>query len=139
MMNRIVLLLAAVMMSVLYIHAQELDQIAAGEDEHVFSSVESMPQFPGGDAALLKYVSTHVHYPSHVNNNEFISGRVTVQFVVTKTGQVGKVKVMRSLAPAFDQEAIRVVKSLPKFQPGRQNGKAVDVWYTLPVKFSSNH
>ncbi len=104
------------------------------EDNKVFNSVEQMPQFPGGDAALLKYISSHIQYPA-MAAEQGIEGRVTLQFVVTKNGSVGEVKVVRSLSPECDNEAKRVVKGLPKFTPGRQNGQAVNVWYTLPVTF----
>lgn len=104
------------------------------DDNKVFESVEQNPQFPGGDAALLKYVSDHIRYPSVAQENN-IQGRVVVQFVVTKTGSVGQVKVVRSKDPDLDKEAVRVVKTLPKFVPGKMNGHAVNVWYTLPITF----
>ena len=93
-----------------------------------------MPQFPGGEAALMKYIQAQIKYPPEAAK-EGIEGRVVVQFVVEKTGDVGEVKVVRSIEKNIDREAIRVVKSLPKFTPGRQNGQAVAVWYTLPVTF----
>ena len=102
--------------------------------EEVFTAVEQMPTFPGGDAALMQYLSSHIKYPAAAAENG-IQGRVTVQFVVTKTGAIGEVKVVRSKDPDLDKEAVRVVKSLPKFNPGRMNGQAVAVWYTLPVNF----
>lgn len=101
-------------------------------DEYVYQSVEQMPRFPGGDAELMKYIQAHLQYPAVEDN---ITGRVTVQFIVQKDGSIGKVKVVRSLAPEFDQEAIRVVKSLPNFIPGKQKGEPVNVWYTLPINF----
>ena len=104
------------------------------DDNNVFESVEQNPQFPGGDAALLKYVSDHIRYPSVAQENN-IQGRVVVQFVVTKTGSIGQVKVVRSKDPDLDKEAVRVVKTLPKFVPGKMNGHAVNVWYTLPITF----
>ncbi len=104
------------------------------EDNHVFTAVEQMPQFPGGDAALMKYISDHIRYPAMAQENN-IQGRVVVQFVVTKTGAIGEVKVVRSKDPDLDKEAKRVVKSLPKFIPGKMNGQAVNVWYTLPINF----
>ena len=100
----------------------------------VFISVEQMPQFPGGDAALLKYLSSHINYPPMAAESN-IQGRVVVQFVVDKTGKVGEVMVIRSVDKELDREAVRVCKSLPKFVPGRQNGQPVSVWYTLPVTF----
>ena len=100
----------------------------------IFQAVEQMPQFPGGEAALLKYLASHINYPPMAAEKN-IQGKVTVQFVVDKTGKVGEVKVVRSVDKELDMEAIRVCKSLPKFTPGRQNGQAVSVWYTLPIYF----
>lgn len=102
--------------------------------EEVFRSVEQMPQFPGGEQALMKYLQSHINYPPMAAENN-VQGRVVVQFVVDKTGKVGEVKVVRSVDKDLDKEAVRVCKSLPKFTPGRQNGQAVSVWYTLPVTF----
>ena len=90
--------------------------------EEVFRSVEQMPQFPGGEAALMKYLQSHINYPPMAAENN-VQGRVVVQLVV------------RSVDKDLDKEAVRVCKSLPKFTPGRQNGQAVSVWYTLPVTF----
>ena len=103
-------------------------------DDVVFTSVEQDPQFPGGQAALLKWVADHIKYPAVAQENG-IQGRVTVQFVVTKNGTVGQVKVVRGKDPDLDKEAVRVVKSLPKFEPGKMNGHPVNVWYTLPIAF----
>ena len=100
----------------------------------VFQAVEQMPQFPGGEEALMKYLASHLNYPPMaVENNT--QGKVVVQFIVDKTGKVGEVKVVRSVDKELDKEAVRVCMSLPKFVPGRQNGQAVSVWYTLPVTF----
>ncbi len=103
-------------------------------EQKVFRSVEQMPQFPGGEAALLKYLQSHINYPPMAAENN-VQGRVVVQFVVDKTGKVGEVKIVRSVDKDLDKEAARVCASLPKFTPGRQNGQAVSVWYTLPVTF----
>ena len=104
------------------------------DENKVFTAVEQMPAFPGGEAALMKWISDHIRYPSIAQENN-IQGRVTVQFVVTKNGSIGEVKVVRSKDPDLDKEAVRVVKSLPKFQPGKMNGQPVNVWYTLPINF----
>ena len=104
------------------------------EEEKVFSAVEQMPQFPGGEAELMKYISNNIKYPTMAMENN-IQGRVVVQFVVTSTGKIGEVKVVRSKDPDLDKEAVRVVKSLPNFIPGKMNGQAVNVWYTLPITF----
>lgn len=113
---------------------EEKKPVVEEKKEEIFKSVEQMPTFPGGDAALMKYLSSHINYPTMAQENN-IQGKVIVQFVVTKTGQVGEVKVVRSVDKDLDREAVRVCKSLPKFVPGRQNGQPVSVWYTLPVTF----
>ena len=100
----------------------------------IFKAVEQMPQFPGGDEALLRYLSSHINYPPMAAENN-IQGKVVVEFVVDKTGKVGEVRVVRSVDKDLDREAVRVCKSLPKFVPGRQNGQPVSVWFTLPVTF----
>ena len=102
--------------------------------EEVFKAVEQMPTFPGGEAALMKWLQSHINYPTVAMENN-VQGKVSVQFVVTKTGKVGEVKVVRSVDRDLDKEAVRVCKSLPDFVPGRMNGQAVNVWYTLPVTF----
>ena len=104
------------------------------EEATVYNVVEQMPQFPGGEAALLKYVATHLKYPAIAQEQE-ISGVVTLRFVVLEDGSVGDVIIMKSLETHCDEEAKRVVKSLPRFIPGKQQGKAVRVWYTLPVRY----
>ena len=104
------------------------------EENNVFTAVEQMPQFPGGEAELMKYIQSHLKYPPVAMENN-IQGRVTIQFVVTKTGKVGEVKVARGKDPDLDKEAMRVVKSLPDFIPGKMNGQAVNVWYTVPITF----
>ena len=100
----------------------------------VYDSVEQMPEFPGGMEALIDFLSSNVHYPENAVKND-VEGRVLVQFVIEKTGEIGDVKVVRSVDEELDAEAVRVVKSMPKFEPGRINGKAVAVWYTLPIMF----
>ena len=101
-------------------------------DDIVYRSVEQMPRFPGGEATLMKYIQENLKYPQGQEN---VEGKVLLEFVVKKNGKVGTVKVLSVLGKDFYQEVIRVVKSLPKFKPGRQNGKAVDVWYTLHVPY----
>lgn len=103
-------------------------------DDKVYKSVEQMPRFPGGEFGLMKYLQGNIKYPPEAAKNK-IEGRVILQFVVEKTGEVGEVKVVRPISEELDAEAVRVVKSLPKFEPGRQDGEAVSVWYTLPVNF----
>ena len=104
------------------------------DSDKVFSSVEEMPKFPGGDEALLKYVGMHLNYPKEALRNN-VQGKCILKFVVTKIGTIGKIKIVRSLSQECDEEAKRVVITLPEFFPGRQNGRPVNVWYTLPVNF----
>ena len=105
------------------------------QSETIYKSVEQMPMFPGGEIELIKYLSQNIQYPPEAAKNN-VQGRVILQFVVDKTGQVGEVKVVRSVSEELDAEAVRVVKTLPKFEPGRQDGQPVSVWYTLPVSFN---
>ena len=100
----------------------------------IFTVVETMPQFPGGDAALLQFLAKSIKYPVIAQENG-IQGRVILRFVVSKTGTIDNVTVLRSLDPTCDKEAIRVVKSMPKWIPGKQNGNNVPVYFTLPVVF----
>lgn len=122
-------------------HKDEVVQEKPREEkkkEEVFTHVEQMPKFPGGDAELYKFISNNLNYPAMAIENN-VQGRVVVQFVVTKDGSIGNVKVVRSVDRDLDNEAIRVCKKLPKFIPGKQNGQPVNVWYTLPVTFKLQH
>ena len=98
----------------------------------VYDVVEKMPSFPGGSEALKEYLKKNTMYP---NPDACITGRVVVVFVVDEKGNVGDVKVARSVEPSFDAEAVRVVKAMPRWNPGIEKGKAVKVRYTLPVTF----
>jgi TonB family protein len=102
--------------------------------QDVYNSVEQMPQFPGGEAEMMKFLQSNIQYPVNAAKNN-VEGRVILQFVVEKDGQIGEVKVVRSVDPELDAEALRVVKLLPNFIPGRQDGKPVAVWYTIPISF----
>ncbi|NDW11103.1 energy transducer TonB [Dysgonomonas sp. 520] len=102
--------------------------------EQIFKVVEQMPEYPGGQSELFKYLSSNIKYPTIAAENG-IEGRVIITFVVGKDGSITSVKVARSLDPSCDKEAVRVVKSMPKWVPGRQNGQNVTVEYTLPVTF----
>lgn len=105
------------------------------EEEVIFMVVETMPEFPGGQQALFKYLSENVKYPVIAQENG-IQGRVICQFVVNKDGAIVDVEVVRSGGdPSLDKEAVRVIKSMPKWNPGKQRGKAVRVKYTVPVNF----
>lgn len=104
------------------------------EESKVFDVVEQMPSFPGGNGALLEYLATHVKYPVVAQENG-VQGRVIVSFVVEKDGSITDVRVVRSVDPSLDREAARVVSSMPRWTPGKQNGSAVRVKYNVPVMF----
>lgn len=104
------------------------------EEGKVFDIVEQQPMFPGGQTALMKYLSEHTKYPVVAQENG-VQGRVTVQFVVEKDGSISDVHVLRGVDPSLDKEAVRVVKSMPRWTPGKQNGINVRVNYRVPVLF----
>jgi periplasmic protein TonB len=96
--------------------------------------VQEMPEFPGGNDALMKFVSENLRYPDEASSMG-IQGKVILKFVVKSDGSVDRIEILRGIDPALDNEALRVVKTLPKFKPGRQAGVAVPVWFMLPVTF----
>ena len=102
--------------------------------ERVFRHVEPMPEFPGGEAALMRFLNENLRYPAAAFKNG-IQGCVTVQFIVKEDGSVGDVKVVRGVDPTLDEEAVRVCKALPKFIPSKQSGIRANVWFTLPITF----
>lgn len=104
------------------------------EESQVFFIVEDMPEFPGGELALRKFIANAIKYPVIAQENG-ISGKVYVNFVVDKDGSVTAAKVARGVDPSLDKEALRVVNSLPKWKPGMQRGKPVKVSYTVPISF----
>jgi len=104
------------------------------EEQTFFVVVEKMPEFPGGMGACLKYLGQNIKYPTIAQENG-IQGRVVVQFIVNKDGSIVNPVVVRSVDPYLDKEALRVIKSMPKWTPGKQRGKAVRVKYTVPVTF----
>ncbi|MDR0394474.1 MAG: energy transducer TonB [Tannerella sp.] len=104
------------------------------DDNFVFVTVEKMPEFPGGDAALLKWISDNIVYPPIAAENG-IQGRVSCQFTVNADGSVEDVQVVRAVDPNLDKEAIRVLRKVPRFKPGEQRGKPVRVKYSVPVRF----
>ena len=104
------------------------------EESKVFDVVEEQPSFPGGQGALMQWLSDNIKYPVIAAENG-IQGRVIVQFVVSKTGSISNVNVVRGVDPSLDKEAVRVVKAMPNWTPGKQNGTTVNVRYTLPVTF----
>ena len=110
------------------------DIMQEDEPNKRFEHVEQMPQFPGGEAELMKYISNNIKYPPIAAENG-IEGRVVVRFVVEKNGKVSDINILRSVDPSLDKEAARVIRSMPTWIPGMQNGRNVAVYYTLPVLF----
>ena len=104
------------------------------EENKVFDVVEQMPSYPGGMGALMQYLSSHIKYPAIAEENG-IQGRVICTFVVERDGSITDVRIAKSVDPSLDKEAMRVVSKMPKWIPGKQNGSAVRVKYTLPVTF----
>jgi protein TonB len=113
----------------------EEDKREEVEENVVFKVVETMPSFPGGDAALMKFISDNVRYPAIAQENG-IQGRAICQFTVEKDGSITDIQILRSAGDeTLDKEAKRVIKSMPKWSPGKQRGKAVRVSYTIPINF----
>ena len=115
---------------------QQIEQVEEDvEEEKIFKIVEDMPQFPGGQQALMKYLAENIKYPA-IARDAGIQGTVFVTFVVDENGNVGEVEVLRGIGGGADEEAKRVVRSMPKWKPGKQRGKPVKVQYNLPVRFT---
>lgn len=110
----------------------DMEESASGDP--VFTVVEVMPEYPGGDAELLKFISSNVKYPAS-SKEKGEQGRVICSFIVNKDGSVSDYKIVRSISAELDAEAIRVLKMMPRWTPGKQNGKSVAVKYTVPVTF----
>lgn len=104
------------------------------KEDQIFTAVEQQAEFPGGQAALMKWLSNNIRYPEAAQQND-IQGRVVVKFVVEKDGSIGAVSIVKGVDKDLDREAQRVVKKMPKWQPGKNNGVAVRSYFTLPVTF----
>jgi protein TonB len=104
------------------------------EEQTIFEVVEKMPSFPGGNSAMMQYLSKNIKYPT-ISQENGVQGRVIVQFVVNRDGSIVDIKVLRGVDPYLDKEAVRVVSAMPKWTPGEQRNKPVRVKYTLPVMF----
>jgi protein TonB len=124
----------SVLAILLMVNTNAMAQIKKIANDKVLEKAEVMPQFPGGDQAMMKFVSENVQYPEEAKEKE-ISGRVLVGFIVEKDGSVNEVKIVRGIGGGCDEEAVRVVKAMPKWKPGKQDGKTVRVSYTMPFFF----
>lgn len=132
-MKRFFLMAIAACMMTLGAQAQVQKGNTAPQD--VFDVVEEMPQYPGGMQAMLSFLQENITYPKDAQEKK-ISGRVLVTFVVEKDGSISNVETVKSVFPSLDEEAVRIVKAMPNWKPGKQNGKVVRVKYTLPISFS---
>ncbi|CAM3621030.1 energy transducer TonB [Pontibacter korlensis] len=111
------------------------DVVAEVVEEKPYTYVEQMPSFPGGEMEMMKYLGKNIRYPAAAQRAG-VEGLVVLSFVVSKTGEISDIQVVKNLGAGTDEEAVRVVKTMPKWTPGKQNGRAVPVRYTLPVRFT---
>lgn len=107
----------------------------SAQEEEPFVVVEEMPMFPGGDSALIAYIVRNIRYPENAKAKS-IQGKVIIRFCVTATGSVDRISVLKGVSSELDAEAVRVISTIPAFTPGKQGGRAVPVWYMVPVNFS---
>ena len=114
---------------------KENEKVIENAGMEPFVVVEQMPMFPGGDAELLKFIASNTTYPETAKEQN-VQGRVIVRFCITETGSVNRISVLKGVSPELDEEAMRVVRTLPEFLPGKQGGKEVPVWYMVPINFS---
>jgi len=127
------LLLVFSLSAVMFLFNSNKAQAQSGDDE-ILIAAEEMPTFPGGDKALHTALYKNLVYPEDAYNNN-VEGKVLIRFVISKDGAVINVTVLRSADASLDRAALEAVKKLPKFIPGKQGGKPVNVWYTLPIVF----
>jgi protein TonB len=113
---------------------KEPEPEAKPKEEEIFVAVEQQAEFPGGQAALMKWLSNNIRYPETAQQND-VQGRVVVKFVVEKDGSIGAATIAKGVDKDLDKEALRVVKKMPKWQPGKNNGVAVRSYFNLPVTF----
>ena len=133
-MKRVLLILALLFTYVMVNAQNNTGSKEKTSNKKIYDVVEMPPSFPGGQAALLAWIASHVNYPQKAMESR-IEGRIIVGFVIECDGSVSQAKIIRSVDPLLDDEAIRVVMGMPKWTPGRQNGKNVRVKYNVPVNF----
>ena len=111
--------------------------VVSQSNQNVYDQIEQMPEFPGGMPAMIEFLQTNIKYPEDAIK-QHVGGRVMVMFVVETDGSLSNVRVAKQVVPSLDAEAVRVVKTMPKWKPGKEKGRLVRVNYTLPVVFSIN-
>lgn len=129
------LILMSMMAIVCLMAASAQKTVVSQSNQNVYDAVEQMPEFPGGMPAMIEYLQTNLKYPKDAIKQQ-VGGRVMVMFVVETDGSLSNVRVARKVFHSLDTEAVRVVKSMPKWKPGKEKGRLVRVNYTLPVVFS---
>jgi TonB family protein len=131
---KIMLVLPVTILLLVFISSCKIASKSTLPPTEVFVIVEEMPLFPGGEKALFDFINSNIRYPENEKKNN-IQGRVILRFCVNNLGGVDRVSVLKGVDPALDAEATRVIKMLPTWQPGKQGGKPVNVWYSVPVVF----
>jgi TonB family protein len=130
------IILSVTLVLILAIFSCGKNKRAGADEKMVYTEVDSMPVFAGGDQGIINYIAQNTTYPEKAKENK-ITGKVIVRFVVEKDGKVAGAEVLKSVDPLLDAEALRVVSSLPKFEkPGIKDGKAVSVFYMIPITFA---
>ena len=124
----------SVLAILLMVNTNAMAQNKKAANDKVLEKAEVMPEFPGGEQAMMKFVAENVQYPQEARDKE-ISGRVLVSFIVEKDGSIADVKVVKGIGGGCDEEAVRVVKAMPKWKPGKDKGKPVRVSYMMPFTF----
>jgi len=139
-LKKYILILSAIFAFTFVSFANESPTLSQeNKESKVFFAIDKAPEFPGGFQALMRFLSDNIQYPAEARTRRNIQqGRVIVQFVIDETGKVVEVKVIESVSPALDREAVRVVESMPNWTPGKHEGEKVRVKYTLPINFRIN-
>lgn len=133
-MKKLILLSLMAVLGLMTVNAQKT--VVSQSNQNVYDQVEEMPEFPGGMSAMIEFLQTNIKYPKDAIKQD-VGGRVMVMFVVETDGSISNVRVARKVFPSLDKEAVRVVKAMPKWKPGKEKGRAVRVNFTLPVVFST--
>ena len=132
-MKKLILLSLMAVLGLMTVNAQKT--VVSQSNQNVYDQVEEMPEFPGGMPAMIEFLQTNIKYPKDAIKQD-VGGRVMVMFVVETDGSITNVRVARKVFPSLDEEAVRVVKTMPKWKPGKEKGRTVRVNFTLPVVFS---
>jgi protein TonB len=129
------LFLMSIMAVVCLMTASAQKTVVSQSNQNIYNAVEQMPEFPGGMPAMMEFLQTNIKYPKDAIKQN-VGGRVMVMFVVETDGSLSNVRVARKVFPSLDAEAVRVVKAMPKWKPGKEKGRAVRVNFTMPIVFS---